>query len=175
MTTPAHLVVRRSTWSHPANRIDNTVSQHPLNTVLTCIAPDVVATTSMLLEPVLSAAHQYSITASPALFVTRPFLNWFWSEHALLAVTCGDAQLHLGCVAAVLPGAQLHLQVTPEQYGQLGTMGRVVHAPYGTWEVYWVCSRHAHGAHTHPGTRYHVVVHLASQSFRTHADKQARV
>lgn len=171
---PPNLVVRRSVWTHPANKINNQVKQHPLNTVLTCIAPDGVATTSSVLEPMLSAAHQYSITASPALFITQPFLNWFWGGHALTAVTCGDAQLHTGCVAAVLPGAQLHLQVTPEQYAALGTNGRVVHAQYGMgWWGFLGAGQLVLQHHT--GTRYHVILHLNSNSIRTHADKQQRV
>lgn len=131
-SNPASLVVRRGSWNHPANRIDLTVDQHPLNVQLTCVSPAHGPTSAaLLLEPALSVDHYYSMTASPAVFLTQPLLDWIWSGTSVLAVTV-DTRLHTGYVAALVPPAQLHLQVTAEQYTSLGINGRVVHAPYGT-------------------------------------------
>ena len=117
--SPANLVVRRGSWNHPANRIDVTVAQHPLNIILTCVSPaDCSTSVASLLGPALSVDHYYSITASPAVFLTQPLLDWIWSGTSVRAVTIGT-QLHTGFVAALVPPAQLHLQIGRRAGGQV--------------------------------------------------------
>lgn len=131
--SPANLVVRRGSWNHPANHINLTVEQHPLNVVLTCISPGNRPTSATsLLEPALSVDNYYSMTASPAIFLTTALLDWIRSGTRVLAVTVGT-KLHTGYVAALVSSSHLHLQVTAEQYTSLAINGRLISTPYGAW------------------------------------------